>query len=187
MITKILIIIVIIMIVFMYIQYYSKYNKGYNITQTYLDKINIEHLYEKNPIVIYDKIKTPKQLLKTLFKYSYITSNEYTLKPNIIYMNKSKFSFIYSNSTSVNVNLINPIYKKDFVKNNNMWKTNNRITTINTMLKDTNVEYITIKLNPLQILIIPSHWMIHIDVIAKEDKINKVDLDDVFTYLYFSF
>lgn len=182
--TRLLIIIVIILVVLIYAQFYAKYNKGYNITQTYLDKINLNLLYERNPIIIYDSIKTPKQLLKTLFKYSYLTKNEYNVNTRNIYQSKSKFSFIYHTTQltqheTVLVNLINPIFKSDFKE----WKKNeNGVLFTTTPLEDTTVEFVSVKLKANQVLIIPSHWMFQI---VDDDEVIKVDLDDLFTYIYF--
>jgi hypothetical protein len=180
--TRLLILVVVALVVVIYAQYYSKYNNGYNITQTYLNKINLDLLYERNPIVIYDSIKTPKQLLKTLFKYSYISKNEYSITTPHVYQSKSKFSFIYhtgQNTEIVMVNLINPMYKKDFKE----WKQNNKgITYSNTSFESTTVEFISIKLKPYQVFIIPSHWMLQI---ASSEEVYKIDLDDIFTYFYF--
>jgi len=180
--TRLLILVVIVLVILIYAQYYSKFNNGYNITQTYLDKINLNLLYERNPIIIYDSIKTPKQLLKTLFKYSYISKNEYAINTTQVYQNKSKFSFMYHTGQRTNivmVNLINPIYKKDFKE----WKQNKTgVTFSNTPLEKTSVEFVSMKLKPFQVLIIPSHWMLQV---VEPEEVVKVDLDDIFTYFYF--
>lgn len=179
--TRLLIIFVIILVVIIYVQFYSKYNKGYNITQTYLDKINLNLLYERNPIIIYDSIKTPKQLLKTLFKYSYLTKNEYTINTHYIYQSKSKFSFLYHTNQEkhVMINLINPIFKNDF---KNFKKNKNNILFTTTPLQDTTVEFVSVKIKSNQVLLIPSHWMIQV---VDDVDVVKVDIDDLFTYVYF--
>jgi hypothetical protein len=180
--TRLLILVVVVLVIVIYAQYYSKYNNGYNITQTYLDKINLNILYERNPIIIYDSIKTPKQLLKTLFKYSYISKNEYTITTPHIYQSRSKFSFMYhigQNTEIAMVNLINPIYKNDFKE----WRKNIKgVPFSNTSLESTSVEFVSIKLKPFQVLIIPSHWLLQV---VNSEEVLKIDLDDVFTYLYF--
>lgn len=179
--TKLLIIVLIVLIICIYMHYYSKYNTSYEITQTYLDKITLELLYERNPIVIYDCIKTPNQLLKTLFKYSYITMSEYVINHQSLIMNRQKTSFIYSTSDNDSyINLINPSYKKDFkwIKND---KTGDMISQTN--IDDTNVEYITIKLKPFQVLIIPSHWLIQST--EKNSSLHKVNLHDALSWIYF--
>ena len=178
--TKLLLVIVIVLVVVIYIQYYSKYNTSYEITQTYLDKISIDLLYERNPIVIYDTIKNPKQLLGTLFKYSYVTKNEYKINHQNPLMNRSKFSYVYSTiDTDTFINIINPSYRKDF-KWTKDTKTGDMVSS--TTIEDTNVQYITIKLKPLQVLIVPSLW-----IIQTNQEINKINLHDFFSMLYFKF
>lgn len=180
--TKFLFIIVVILIFSIYIHYYSKYNNSYEIIQTYLDKVNIDMLYERNPIVIYDCIKTPKQLLGTLFKYSYVTKSEYKLTTQYPVINRSKFSFIYStNNNDTYVNLVNPSYKKDMnwmpLKQNNI-KTTDKMSTIG--LDDTKVQYVTLKLKPYQVVILPMHWIVQTDT-----PILKYNLDDFVSLIYF--
>ena len=176
--TKALIIVVVILILFIYIQYYSKYNKSYEIVQTYIDKVNLDLLYERNPIIIYDSIKTPKQLLGTLFKYSYVSKTEYQIKDTALVMNRAKFSFMYSTSDEdTYVNLINPSYKQSMT-----WKldpmSGDKVSS--TDLENTNVEYITIKLKPYQVIILPSHWILQTD-----KPLTKINLHDFMSTLYF--
>lgn len=179
--TKLLIIILVILIVCIYMHYYSKFNTSYEITQTYLDKITLDLLYERNPIVIYDSIKTPNQLLKTLFKYSYISKSEYKINHQNVIMNRQKTSFIYcTDNTDCYINLINPSYKKDF-----KWKKQDKTSDMisQTNIEDTKVEYITIKLKPFQVLIIPSHWILQST--QQYSSLHKVNLHDVFSWIYF--
>lgn len=179
--TKVLLMFLIILVICIYVHYYSKYNTSYEISQTYLDKINLDLLYERNPIVIYDSLKTPNQLLKTLFKYSYTSKNEYKILDNNVVMNRYKFSFVYStNHNDCYINLINPSYKKDF-KWNKHPQSNDLISKTN--LEETNVEYITIKLKPLQVLIVPSHWLIQCT--NNNTTLHKVNLHDPFSWIYF--
>ena len=83
-ISHILLIVIIILLVIIYINYYNKYKLDYLILQTNLDKIDLNLIYEKYPIVIYDKIINPKDLLKTLFVYTYIFKNIIIIKKGII-------------------------------------------------------------------------------------------------------
>ncbi len=180
--TKLLFTILIILIICIYMHYYSKYNTTYEITQTYLDKINLDLLYERNPIVIYDSIKTPNQLLKTLFKYSYISKNEYLINHSNVIMNKHKFSFVYpSGVDDCYINLINPSYKNNFKWSKDKSIIGDLISKTN--IEDTNVEYITVKLRPFQVLIIPSHWLIQST--ENTSSLHKVNLHDLFSWIYF--
>lgn len=179
--TKVLLVFLIVLIICIYVHYYSKYNTSYEISQTYLDKINLDLLYERNPIVIYDTLKTPNQLLKTLFKYSYVTKNQYNITNNHVIMNRNKFSFVYcTDDSDCYINLINPSYKTSF-KWNKHHQSNDMVSS--TSLEETNVEYITIKLKPLQVLIIPAHWLIQSTMTHKT--LYKVNLHDVFSWVYF--
>jgi len=176
--TKALIFVLVILIISIYAQYYSKFNSGYIINQTSLDKVSLPLLYERNPIVISDSIKNPRQLLWTLFKFSYATKREYTISSPEPLRSKAKFSFVYSTNTNndVYINLVNPSYSHHFTWN----KTKATITTSTTKLEDTQVEYISIKLRPFQVLIIPSLW-----IIQTENEVSKVDMDDLFSMVYF--
>jgi hypothetical protein len=189
--TKILFVVVMVLIVFIYVHYYSKYNDTYEIVQTYLDKVNIDMLYERNPIVIYDSIKTPKQLLGTLFKYSYVSKSEYKINTKYPVMNRAKFSFVYSTSNEGNggnggnadvyINLINPSYKTSMKwENGGKKQVMDKVST--TSLEETNVQYITIKLKPYQVVIIPMHWIIQTDA-----PLMKYNLDDFVSLVYFKF
>lgn len=178
--TRALFVVVIVLIVFIYIHYYAKYNDTYEIVQTYLDKVNIDMLYERNPIIIYDSIKTPKQLLGTLFKYSYVSKSEYKVSTKYPIMNRAKFSFVYSTSNQdTYINLINPSYTSSMKWENRVnGKVADKVST--TLLDDTNVQYITIKLKPYQVVIIPMHWIIQTDT-----TLVKYNLDDFISMIYF--
>lgn len=177
--TKILMLVVVLLLILIYTQYYSKYNEGYEIVQTYLDKINVDLLYERNPVIIYDSIKNPKQLLGTLFKYSYVFVKEYIITPNTPTITRAKFSYVYSTQGEgdVHLNLINPSYKNQF-----SWKRRkNGLTMSETQLSQTTAQFVTIKLKPYQVVIVPSHWIVDTDT-----PLTKVDLHDLFSQFYFT-
>lgn len=173
--TKVLLSVVVILVVCLYVQYYSKYNKKYEIVQASLSNITLDLLYERNPIIIEDTIANPRHLLKTLFKYSYTFVREMDVTTNQIFKIKSKFCLVYAvdqNIPSVQLNLINPIYDK---QSRFKWNTSaNSLITTSTLLNETNVEYITLKLKPNQPVIIPTHWLAQTD-----HPMHKIDLDDV--------
>lgn len=179
--TKVLFTIIVILTILIYMQYYSKYNSTYLITQLYLDQIDLNILYERNPILIYDQLKNPSQLLTTLFRLSYLTKRHYFIQPGTIYKNNCKFSYVYTdakqtqNAKSIMVDLINPLYKNDF-----KWQNKNKVVFSSTKLDETNAQYITIKLKPLQVLVLPSHW-----ILSSNNTMHKIDLDDLISYMYF--
>lgn len=171
---KTLSIILIILVILFYIQYYSKYNYDYTIVQLYLDQITGNHLLEKNPIVIYDKVIEPSHLLKTLFKYMYVFSSLQNIyDKNYVYKNSSKYMLIYSKTESLNVNIINPKYNKILAHKKN------KSTKIFSELDEVN--YITVKLKPNQVLILPSLWSFH-----SYQNISTISLQDLFSAIYFN-
>lgn len=141
--TRMLIIITIMLLLIIYVQFYFKYNGEYTIIQSNLNKIDINTLYEKSPVVIYDAVKDPNTLLTTLFAYSYLCKNYNIVKPTTTYKNKAKFAILYNDKGDVFVNIVSPKYSVDITK---PLKT-----------QDT-VQYITIKLKQNQILILPFQW-----------------------------
>jgi hypothetical protein len=73
------VIIIIVLIILLYLQYYIKYKNDYNILQIYLNNFEINTLYEKYPIVIYDQVYDINELLTTAFKFSYAFKNIFTI------------------------------------------------------------------------------------------------------------
>ncbi len=175
--TNALLIIVVILIVVLYFSYYSKYTKEYNLVQTFLNNFTPDLLYERNPIIIYDSLATPRDLLKTIFKYQYLFEHENTIQANNIIVIKSKFSFVYSTNDEIaTVKLINPMFLSSF-----KWKTDKRQRITETDINTTNVNYIDVQLKKNQVMILPPHW-----IIQSSSTLNKIDIDDIVSYTYFS-
>lgn len=171
---KTLSIILIILVILFYVQYYSKYNYDYTIVQLYLDQITANHLLEKNPIVIYDQVIEPAHLLKTLFKYMYLFSSSQNIyDKNYVHTNSSKYMLLYSKTESININIINPKYNKILaLKKNKSTKTFSELYEVN---------YITIKLKPNQVLVLPSLWSFH-----SYQNVSTISLQDLFSAIYFN-
>lgn len=174
--TNVLLLLVIILVCVLYLSYYSKYSKEYSITQIFLDKFSPDILYERNPIVIYDCLAKPQDLLKTIFKYQYLFSNESITPINKVFSIKSKFSLLYSsNDTPILVKLINPSQSSSF-----QWYRYKQLRVSDTDFSTTTVSYVDVQLKKHQVLIMPSHW-----IIQSQSSINKIDLDDIASYVYF--
>jgi hypothetical protein len=158
------VIIFIIILLFLILKYYLKYNEGYMVIQTFLNNIKSNDiLFDKYPILIYDKIVNTNDILKSLFAYNYLTKKNKLYKNNTLIYNKSKFSLIQCDEDCI-IDIINPKYKK-YIKNNS--------------LKDSdNVQYISIKLKKKQLLIIPLWWIYNSD-----KPINVIELDDIITLI----
>jgi hypothetical protein len=174
--TNALLFTVITLIIILYLSYYSKYVKEFNIIQTFLSNFTPELLYERNPIIIYDAMATPKDLLKTIFKYQYLIQQENLISQNSIVAVKSKFSLIFStNEDTTTIKLINPMFLSSF-----KWKTVKRQRMTDTDINTTNVNYIDVQLKKNQVMILPPHWIIQPSL-----DLNKIDIDDIVSYTYF--
>lgn len=155
---KILLYIVIILICILYIYYYTKYNPEFNIIQTYIDEINLKLLFEKSPIVIYDKIYNPEDLLKTLFKYTYISKKQSVITPIIATRNTAKYLILWNQDNDLDIDIIHPKYYKE-------------------IKKKTETTYVTIKLKSNQILILPAFWLY-----KSQSSVNIIELNDLISY-----
>jgi hypothetical protein len=158
-------------------QYYNNYKADYNILQTYLDNIDLNVLFEKYPIVIYDRLLDPRQLLKTLFVYTYTFKKEFVLNTVKPVYNGSKYMIIWSHEKDVSVNIINPKYKSKI-----KWIRANGITSSSVPLTelDNEIQYVTVKLKANQIMILPAFW-----IFDASARVNVIQLDDLLSSLTF--
>lgn len=166
--------ILIMLVIIVYIQYYINYKPDFKINQIYLDKFKINLLYEKYPIIIYDKLIEPKDLLKTFFAYSYNISDDFPiLFDNKVTINLSKYQIIYNQLADVDINLIHPKYRSQIDFTNN-----NKILLSKEPLSKLNVEYVTVKLKKNKILILPSYWIYNSNL-----PVQTIILDDYMSYM----
>lgn len=165
--TKLLLYTIIILAVVSYSVSYFKTKDDYTIVQSYLEKINIDTLHDKHPIVIYDRIKDPKTLLKSLFAYSYISASYRMSKHEHIYQTKSKYTLIYNDVSDTLVNLISPKYKSKIALGKPLEGQN------------PDIQYITIKLKQNQVAVLPIMWYYMVDKPCKT-----IALDDFISAIY---
>jgi len=168
--TQVLLTIFVVMLVVLYIQSYLKPKTEYTIVQTYLDKVNVDTLYDKYPIIIYDLIQDPKQLVKSLFAYSYLFDIYTHLPANAIFCTRSKFTLVFNNSTDVPVHIISPKHKP---------KIN---ATLPLEQQDTSVQYVTVNLKQNQVMIVPMQWYI-----SGTTQCNMILLDDLLSAILKAF
>lgn len=171
--SKILLLIVIILVITMYTQYYYKSNSDYNILQTYLDNVNGNVLYEKYPIVIYDKLVNPKQLLTTLFKYTYASQYNVMIQETNPVMLICKYTVIYNMVGPITINIISPKYKSAVA-----YKRRKGYAVSPRPLSEyaSDVQYITVKLQKQQVLIMPTWW-----AVQSNDIFEAICIDDMFS------
>jgi hypothetical protein len=120
----------IIIVIIAYIQSYCKAKTDLKINQCFLDTFKQDLLYEKYPIVIYDSVRFPEDLLETALKYAYMFKKYVQVRPGPFFdKNKSKYSLMYF-SEDATLDLSPQI----------------------------NSAYVTIKLKEHQVVIVPYLW-----------------------------
>ena len=113
--TKLLASIIVILVLLVYTQYYMKHAPGYKILQSSLTNIDINTILEKQPIVITERIVNPLHLTNTLFKWTYAFQQTHVIKePHVVICSHHKYTILHNNGAEMNVNIMNPIYKKEF-------------------------------------------------------------------------
>jgi len=137
----------------------------YKIIQTYLDQIDLNVVYEKYPIVLYDFVVDPRILTKTLFAYAYVGATHSTLDGRLPYKCSSKHTIVWNEDKDVDVNIINPKYKA-FIQPQARLKEMDK------------VQYVTVKLKKHQVLIVPSFWYLQADFL-----LNAIELNDLLSFL----
>lgn len=151
-------------IAFVYLHYYFKYPADFQIVQVYLDGLRLETLYEKRPIVVYDRVADAGDLAKTAFAYSYVFKSEFELEPSKLLRNSHKY-LLLSAEDDVSVKIVHPVHKK------------NAAAT----LAESSAEYATVKLNAGQVLILPALWYYETEHVG----VRAIALDDlVSAWLY---
>lgn len=97
-----------ILLSWIYYSYYTKVNNFIQINQVFLEDFKPDLLYEKNPILIYDRLQNPDDLTKTIFKYTFLFKKN--IKKNL-YITKSKYTIVYSEKDTI----INITPRENFV------------------------------------------------------------------------
>ncbi len=169
-----LFLVMLILILIFYFQYYLKYNNAYRIIQSDINKIDANVLYERYPTIISDRIVNPNDLLKTLFKYTYVfkanSIQSGDMKPTL---SINKYTIIYNNKNDIDINVILPSYRSEF-----KYKYQNNLFKADKILDGTNIQYVTIKLKKQQVLILPSFW-----IYQTNTPHHSICLNDPFTLL----
>ncbi len=176
--TKILFTIFITLLILIYTRYYFSPKNDYDILQTDLENFKLDILYEKYPIVIYDQLINPQDLLKTIFKYQYTFKKFGSLNPSYPIVNHHKFMVLYNDKSNATINVIAPKYKTEM-----KMSTMNSMKVAQTSLESMNhVQYITVKLKQHQVMILPMQWMLQ-----SETPILTILLDDIPSKIISSF
>lgn len=171
--------ILIIICVCFYLQCYFKTPNNFNLTQTTLDTFDVNMLYDKQPIYIYDKIVNPADLLDTIFKYQYAyhvlsISNNMLTKRNL-----SRYVIIYNDNQeeATNISIAHPKtnVKGLSFKSSHFVKKNYNISPL--LLDNSHENVIDFILKPMNCIILPLHWIYR----THADKIIEIHLHDPIT------
>lgn len=145
--TQKLLVVVLVLFTILYVQSYLRPKTEYTIIQSYLDKLSVDTLYDKYPIVIYDYLQDPNSLLTSLFAYSFQFKTQSIISLETFYKTSSKFTLIYNGHANSEISLVSPKYKVDLSK---------RMQD-----QDSSVQYVTVNLKQHQIMILPIKWFFY--------------------------
>lgn len=149
--------IVLLVLFILYIYCYFVFSSVITILQTNVNDFKFDLLYQKQPIVINDKIKNINNILDIWFKQN-IIDNNINIDNNSWITNKYKYLYIYT------------LYDTEIL----LSKPN-----INNKIPDEKEKIINIKLKEFQSLIIPFKWKYFID---NKNNINLYGIHDYITY-----
>lgn len=138
---KIIIIISILLLIYTICYFYP--TKTLSINQTTVDKFNLNLLYERHPILIYDKIQNISQIIDKWFKYNIISQS--TSQNLNWYFNHHKYCILYILQDG-EIHICNPY------------------TNITNSIPCNDSSIVTLNLKKNQIVIIPYRWYIFSDI-----------------------
>lgn len=171
---KVLLIILISLVIVIYFQYYAKYNESYEVLQAYTDNINNKLLSERYPLLLYDRVVNPQNLIDTLFYGLYIFKKESVLFIGNPILNSSKYLLLFNNLSNCFINIVSPKYRNNFI-----WRKQASHIVSLSPLSEIDVPFITIKLKKNQILILPPYW-----IYQTAKKIKRISLADIPSKIY---
>lgn len=153
-----------------YISIYTKPKKHMEILQSELATLKTDFLLEKQPLIIYDKIVDPIEVIKSTFKYLYTFKIHKSLTENHIYQSNSRYALIHNPSEE---DLILTLSKKN-VKKNHL----NLFYTFISNEFEKNEKTIQIILKPYNMIAVPYLYMLQC-----EESLDVYFLNDVFHML----
>ena len=134
-------------IVFAYIKLYLKPKKDIQLLQANLSNFNSGLLIEKQPILIFDKVVNPQNVIDVFFKYMYHLSNTTTTPNGSHVQNLSRFAVIHNDQDDVQDISIQKYQSKAHSNSKNMYYAN--------VTHQKSIETLTIRLPAKNIIILP--------------------------------
>lgn len=153
-----------------YIYIYTKPKKHIEILQSELASLKTEFLLEKQPLIIYDKIVDPIEVIQSTFKYLYTFKIHKSLTANQVYQSNSRYALIHNpNEEDLTITL-----SKKNIKKNHL----NLFYTFISNEFEENEKTIQIILKPYNMIAVP-----YLYTIQCEESLDVYFLNDVFHML----
>ena len=107
---------VIVILFVLYTKQYLKKKSDFQVIQLEMSQITDETLMDKYPIYIEDRVIDVNDVIKTIFKYSYINRRDPTITGNVTRVNLSKYCVIHNSfDTEITVAIKNTTETVDFI------------------------------------------------------------------------
>jgi|UniRef100_A0A6C0BS12 hypothetical protein len=165
-----------------YLQCYFKSPIDYYLIHSKLNTFDLNMLYEKQPIYIYDKIVNPADLLNTIFKYQYMYHMLSISNKNLTKRNLSKYVIIYNDNeeekTKISISHPRTIVNGLSFKSSHFVKKNFNISPL--LLDNSYENVIDFILKPMNCIILPLNWVYR----TCSDKMIEIHLHDPITSVY---
>ena len=171
------------MLIIMHFYKFKKYNSQYEIQQQELDYIDGNELYNQlNPLII--TFIEDTSLINNIKKYQLYSAmsfnkQNFMYNTNKNYLSHNKEFVLVRPKQQLIVELINPKYKDQFVKNNKQDKSVFHQSNLNEK-NYKNVKSIDIVVREYNILVIPRQWLFKID----NSTVEVYTADNMFSYLF---
>lgn len=151
---KVLTVIVILLILFVYIRFYTKPNVSIELIQPRIEQLAPQQLFEKSPIVLSERIASIDQLLKSTFKYMYLSSTISEVNDSKWLQNRHRYIIIHADTSST-ITIVHP-------------------HKMNSPYNDSYTDAVAVKLESKQVLIIPYKWWYKVDGNCKLYKLHDI-------------
>ena len=102
----------IILIACVYSRYSLSINPNFDIIQLSLERLKVEHLFEKLPIVLNDSIVNPNEFVKTVFRYLYISKHQNACHGTSWITSKARYLICFSELDNQSVYIAHPLEQK---------------------------------------------------------------------------
>jgi hypothetical protein len=176
-----LLVFLILLIMFIYIRYNLKVNPNFELLQVMSNNLTHDVLYEKQPIVITDRISDAQKFIDITMTYDFITQSYTRWSPlNFVSQNLSSYMIIHNSGITESGNkkekewmlyIAHPKHQNNFKwvgsLDNRYLVSNYTVTDHN---KINNTQFVGIKLRPGQMIILPAFWMFYLDTRENSNK-----------------